>query len=182
MIKSLPNLLSILRIFLVPFILLFIVQELFLLSLILCCIAAFSDMADGFLARKLNNETNLGFYLDAIADKFFIFSLYSIIGLKMLLPIYIIFIVIFRDIFISGSYILSFLTGNKLELKPTIISKINTFMQMLLILFILLSLCEINFYYFEYSSLITLFSYAVIFTTVISFIIYINNWLREQVL
>ena len=182
MIKILPNLLSILRVFLVPFILLFIVQESFLIALILCCIASFSDMADGFLARKFNSETNLGFYLDAIADKFFIFSLYSIIGLKMLLPIYIIFIVIFRDIFITGSYILSILTGNKIELKPTIISKINTFMQMLLILFILLSLCEVNIYNFENSSLIALLSYAVIFTTIISFIIYINNWLKEQVL
>lgn len=182
MIRLLPNLLSIVRIFLVPFILLFMIQESFLLAFILCCIASISDMADGFLARTLKCETKLGFYLDAIADKFFIFSVYSIIGFKMLLPIYIIFIVIFRDIFISFSYILSVLTGNKLELNPTIISKINTFMQMLLIALILLNLSEINIYYFDNQSLITLLSFIVIFTTITSFIIYINDWFREQVL
>lgn len=179
MIRALPNILSILRILLVPFILYLIIQNSFLLAFILCCLASITDMLDGFLARRLNNETKLGFYLDVIADKFFIFSIYSIIGIKLLLPIYIIFCVIFRDIFISGSYILTMLIGKNINMKPTNISKLNTFMQMLLIVIILLNLSDINTSYFESNQIIDLLSYIVMFTTVTSFIIYINYWFKE---
>ena len=182
MIRAFPNILSIMRIFLVPFILYLIIKESFFLAFILCSLASISDMLDGFLARKFNNETKLGFFLDAIADKFFIFSIYSIIGIKMLLPIYVIFFVIFRDIFISGSYVLTILIGKNSNMRPTKISKVNTFMQMLLVVIILLNLCEINILYFRNNELIILLSYVVIFTTVTSFIIYINDWLKEQIL
>ena len=179
MIRAFPNILSILRIFLVPFILYLIIQNYFFFAFILSCIASISDMLDGFLARKLNNESKIGFYLDVIADKFFIFSIYLIIGIKLLLPTYVIFCVIFRDIFISGSYILTALIGKNLNMKPTSISKINTFMQMLLIVIILLNLSEINIFHFVSNEIIIFLSYIVIFTTLTSFIVYINYWFKE---
>ena len=180
MIRAFPNILSILRIFLVPFILYLIIQNYFFLAFILSCVASISDMLDGFLARKLNNETKIGFYLDAIADKFFIFSIYLIIGIKLLLPTYIIFCIIFRDILISGSFILTSLIGKNVDImKPTSISKINTFMQMLLIVIILLNLSEINIFYFVNNEIIIFLSYIVIFTTLTSFIVYINYWFKE---
>ncbi len=179
MTKSLPNILSILRILLVPFILYLIIQNSFFIAFILCCFASISDMLDGFLARKLNYETKLGFYLDVIADKFFIFSIYLIFGIKLLLPIYVIFCVISRDIFISGSYILTILIRKNVNMKPTNISKVNTFMQMLLIVTILLNLSDINISYFESNQIIVLLSNIVMFTTVTSFILYIDYWFKE---
>ena len=179
MIKALPNIISITRIFLIPFILYSIIQNFFFLAFILCCLASISDALDGFLARKLNNETKFGFYLDAIADKLFIFSIYSIIGIKLLLPIYVIFFVILRDIFIFGSYIMTIFIRKNINLKPTNISKVNTFMQMLLIIIILLNLSEINFLYVSNNEIIIFLSYVVVFTTVTSFIVYINYWFNE---
>ena len=179
MIRVIPNILSILRIFLVPFILYLILENYFFLAFILSCLASISDMLDGFLARKLNIETKIGFYLDVIADKFFIFSIYLIIGIKLLLPAYVIFCVIFRDIFICGSYILTVLIGKNKNMKLTSLSKINTFMQMLLIVIILLNLSRIDIFYFINNEIITLLSYIVIFTTFTSFIVYINYWFKE---
>ena len=179
MIKITPNLLSISRILLVPFILFLIINKSFFIAFCLCCIASLTDLLDGFLARKFNAVTDLGFYLDSMADKFFILSLYLIIGFKMLLPLYIIVIIIFRDILISGSYFFFKFKKKELNLKPTLISKINTFMQMFLIIIILLNLSDISFLSYNNDEIISLFSYFVIFTTLSSFFIYINIWFKE---
>ena len=69
--------------------------------------------------------------------------------------------------------------GKNVNMKPTSISKINTFMQMLLIVIILLNLSEINIFHFVSNEIIIFLSYIVIFTTLTSFIVYINYWFKE---
>ena len=180
MIRFIPNILSILRIILIPFILILVSNNSYFFAFCLSLLASLTDLFDGFFARLLNSETKLGFYLDTIADKFFIFSIYLMIGIKLLLPIYIVVIIIFRDIIISISYIILVSMKKKLNLKPSKISKINTFMQMFLIVIILLNLNHTNILFFENEILINYLSFVVIFTTLLSLAIYINNWLKEQ--
>ena len=71
------------------------------------------------------------------------------------------------------------LIGKNKNMKLTSLSKINTFMQMLLIVIILLNLSRIDIFYFINNEIITLLSYIVIFTTFTSFIVYINYWFKE---
>ena len=178
MIKKIPNILSILRIVLIPFVAWLILFDYFLYALITTLIIAISDFLDGFIARVFNAQSEIGSYLDSIADKAFIISAYMLIGTQNLLPIFVIIIIISRDIIIIGAFCLSFAMNQKLDINPIRISKINTFLQFTLIILVLVNNVGIlnSIYMFNY--LIDFVMYVVIATTVISLLFYIKQWLN----
>ena len=135
----LPNILSLVRILFVPLILWLIISNLFFLSAIIITFVGITDFFDGYFARKYNSETKIGLYLDAVADKILIVSIYLILGLKLLIPLYLIMIIISRELLISGSYLFGFALNLEHNLRPIFISKINTFFQILLIIVVCLS-------------------------------------------
>jgi len=98
--KYLPNILSLIRIISVPLILWLLIQDLLIIAAIIITAVGLTDFFDGYLARKYNSESLVGFYLDAIADKTLVITIYLILGIKLLLPIYLIIIIVFRE----GSY------------------------------------------------------------------------------
>jgi len=178
MIKKIPNILSILRIILIPLVAWLILFDYFLYALITTLIIAISDFLDGFIARIFNAQSEVGSYLDSIADKAFIISAYMLIGTQNLLPIFVIIIVISRDIIIMGAFGLSFAMNQKLDINPIRISKINTFLQFTLIILVLVNNVRIfdSIYMFKY--LIDFAMYAVITTTITSLLFYIKQWLN----
>ena len=174
--KKIPNILSILRIVLIPLVAWLILFDFFLYALITTIFIAISDFLDGFIARKFNVQSEIGSYLDSIADKAFIISAYMLIGTQQLLPIFVIIIVISRDIIIMGAFCLSFAMNQKLDINPLRISKVNTFMQFILIILVLAeNIIEFN---FTYKYLIDFVMYMVIATTIASLLIYIKQWLN----
>ena len=174
----LPNILSLVRIILVPLILWLLIQDLYIISAIIITMVGLTDYFDGYLARKYNSESLLGFYLDAIADKVLIITIYLILGIKLLLPTYLIILIIFREALVSGAYLLKFLLDLKFNLKPILISKINTFLQIALIIFVcFLTVNQLNQseeVIFVRDSLIAI----VTITTIVSSLIYIIIWLK----
>ena len=174
----LPNILSLIRIILVPLILWLLIKDLFIISAITITIVGLTDFFDGYLARKYNSESLVGFYLDAIADKVLIITIYLILGIKLLLPLYLIILIIFREVLISGAYLFKLVVDLKLNLKPILISKINTFLQIILIVFVcLLTINQIN--QLEEAIFIRNFLIALVtITTIVSSIIYIIIWLK----
>ena len=178
MIKKIPNILSILRIVLIPLVAWLILFDYFLYALITTLIIAISDFLDGFIARVFNAQSEIGSYLDSIADKAFIISAYMLIGTQDLLPVFVIIIVISRDIIIMGAFGLSFAMNQKLDINPIRISKINTFLQFTLIILVLVNNVGMlnSIYMFNY--LIDFVMYLVIATTVISLLFYIKQWLN----
>ena len=94
---TVPNLLSMLRLALVPVFLLCLMSGLFLAAVIVLAVASASDWFDGFLARKLNQVSNLGILLDPIADRLYIFA--AILGLAAqgFLPWWLVAVIIARD-------------------------------------------------------------------------------------
>ena len=88
-----------------------------------------SDALDGFIAKRFNQQTLLGSYLDPIADKFLIVSSIVLLGYNGYVPIWLIIIIVSRDIAIFGAVIISWMLGTNLRIEPLIISKINTFLQ-----------------------------------------------------
>ena len=178
MIKKIPNILSIFRIILIPLVAWLILFDYFLHALITTLFIAVSDFLDGFIARLFNAQSEIGSYLDSIADKAFIISAYMLIGTQNLLPIYVIIIVISRDIIIMGAFGLSFAMNQKLDINPIRISKINTFLQFFLIILVLVN----NVVSFDLTPvliyLIDVVMYMVIATTVASLLLYIRQWLN----
>ena len=177
--SNIPNLFSILRILLIPIIIYGFVIEYFFLSFIFSILACFTDLFDGYIARKFSYESQTGFYLDAFADKIFILALYLVMGIKSLLPVYLIIIIVFKDLFIFGFYVLFLLMKIQLRIKVSKLSKLNTTLQMVLILFILM--IEVNIFRKTglIISLVEVFFFVVGFTTIASLIFYIFNWFNE---
>jgi len=178
--KKIPNILSITRIILIPVIAWLIISDFYLYAFAVSIIIAITDFSDGLLARLLDAETELGSYLDAIADKAFIIFVYMLIGAQDLLPIFIIIIVVSRDIIILGSFALSFISGQKLEIHTILISKFNTFFQFTLIILVLFN----NVYLLSDSllleHLISGLSIIVLITTLISLLVYIKQWINTN--
>jgi len=132
--RDIPNIISIIRIMLViPFIVLMLRQE-FTWALLLFFVAGISDGIDGYLAKRNNWTSRLGSILDPLADKLLLVSSFVTLAWLNVLPVWLVSAVLLRDvIIISGAVAYHFLVG-RYEMEPTIISKLNTFFQIMLVL------------------------------------------------
>lgn len=102
-------------------------------------IAGATDALDGFLARRFKARTMLGAYLDPLADKLLIGITYIAITLRGLLPAWFVFIVVLRDLIIMGGISFMRMRAIKVIVAPSVLSKINTTFQILLVLFVMLN-------------------------------------------
>src|SRR5687767_13926503 len=104
---------------------------------LLFVIAGLSDAADGFIAKRFGATSVLGAYLDPIADKSLLVSVFVTLGFKGALPAWLIVLVVSRDLFIIGGVILSYILANPMAVRPLMVSKLNTAAQILLIALVL---------------------------------------------
>lgn len=131
---NIPNLITLLRIILVPVVVILLIQGFFLKALIVFIIAGLSDALDGFLARVLNQKTELGAYLDPIADKALLASTFITLSVLHVIPGWLTVIVISRDfIILLGISVLSIMSF-PVEIRPLFISKITTAVQLATVL------------------------------------------------
>lgn len=133
-----PNLISLLRIALIYPVILALLHGRFEWALLLFCLAGLSDLADGYLARRFQWTSKLGGWLDAIADKVLLNAVYFVLWSLNLIPFWLLICVAGRDILIVSGVVFYYFKIEKVSAKPSIISRINTFMQLLLVVFILL--------------------------------------------
>lgn len=130
--RDIPNLITVLRILMViPIMVLLGLQE-HRAVLALFAVAGFSDGLDGFLARRYGWRTPLGAILDPLADKFMLVGVYLMLGWNGLIPLWLMLLVILRDaVIVSGAVAYRRLCGD-ITMDPTLISKANTLLQILL--------------------------------------------------
>jgi cardiolipin synthase len=106
-----------------------------------CFVAAgITDGVDGYLARRWNQRTELGAYLDPLADKALLVSIYVTLGIVGHLPSWLVILVVSRDVMIVGAVILSWLLDQRVTIKPLFVSKVNTVGQITLAASVLLDL------------------------------------------
>ena len=179
MIKNIPNLLSIFRLVTIPIVAWLLLADLLLYAALLTICIALSDLLDGLIARLWYAESELGSYLDAIADKAFVISIFILIGILNLLPAFIIILVISRDIIIMGSFVSSFIVKIEIKVDPIQISKVNTFFQFILVIITLLGSTEGFSKYVLSYNLIEILIGIVMITTTISMFIYIFHWVKN---
>ncbi len=134
---NLPNFITIGRILLVPFTVWLIISGEYGYAFFAFVIAGVSDGVDGFIARRYHQHTELGAYLDPIADKALLVSVYVTLGLLKFVPAWLVILVVTRDILIVGAVILSWVLGKKIEVAPSNVSKVNTAAQIILAVFVL---------------------------------------------
>jgi cardiolipin synthase len=121
-----------------PFIWLMLKQE-FGWALVLFFTAGISDGIDGYLAKHYNWISRLGSILDPLADKLLLVSAFVTLGWLNVIPVWLVVAVILRDfVIISGALAYHFVVG-RYEMEPTIISKLNTFFQIMLVLSMIFS-------------------------------------------
>ncbi len=138
--RHIPNLISVLRILLVAPLAFCLFSQNYTASLGLFLLAGFSDALDGYLARRFHWTSRLGALLDPMGDKLLMVTTYLILGTQSWLPMWLVVVVILRDVIIvSGSLFYRLLVG-EVVIEPIISSKINMVLQVLLILALLLSL------------------------------------------
>jgi cardiolipin synthase len=129
---NVPNFLTLIRILTIPFFLVELSAHRYLDALIVFVIGGVTDFLDGFTARLLNQQTALGAYLDPVADKLLIITSYVMLGLEDRIPAWLAVIVVSRDFLIMFGYgLIHFLVQEKLEVKPSVIGKCSTMLQLL---------------------------------------------------
>jgi len=134
---NIPNTLTLARIVLVPLVVWLIVTHEMTAAFVLFLLAGFSDAADGYLAKRFQWRTELGAYLDPIADKLLLMSIYVTLGFSNHLPAWLVIAVVSRDILIIGGVVLAWMLGDPIEIRPRLISKVNTFAQIALVAIVL---------------------------------------------
>lgn len=138
---SAPNLLTILRLGVLPFLVIAVLDGHMLVSLMLFCFAGATDALDGLLARWLHQRTLMGQYLDPIADKLMLSTLFLVLTHVGLVPLRVTVLVLSRDlgILVLGSLI--YLTSNVRDFRPSLLGKVNTLVEILAVTVVMV--CEI---------------------------------------
>ena len=129
---NIPNTITLARIVAVPLLVWLIIDQEMLAAFLVFMLAGISDAADGYLAKRFGWHTELGAYLDPIADKALLVTIYVTLGLAGHLPVWLVIAVVSRDILIVGAVLLAWMMSRPITVKPLLISKANTLSQILL--------------------------------------------------
>ena len=173
---SIPNLITLARILLVPVMVWAITAGEMRIAFVLFLLAGLSDLVDGYLAKRFNMATELGAYLDPLADKALIVSIYVTLGIAGAIPRWLVILVVSRDIMIVGAIMLSWLMNNPVTLKPLMVSKLNTVAQILLALAVLASLA----FAFDAWWVIQGLTALVAILTLASVALYLREWIHHM--
>ena len=135
--RAAPNLLTLTRLFIIPFLVIEILDGHYGVSFALFMLAGISDAFDGLLARWLSQKTTLGQYLDPIADKLLLSTLFLVLTHVGLIPRYVTVLVFSRDLGILLIATLLFATGTLRDFRPSLFGKLNTLVQIIALIAVL---------------------------------------------
>jgi cardiolipin synthase len=180
-VKFIPNLISILRILLVIPTVHLLWNEQYSYALLLFFIAGLSDGLDGFLARRFNWTTRLGSFLDPMGDKLLMTASYFMLGVLGHLPVWLVIIVIGRDLVIVLGALAYRLLVQDITMSPLIISKINTAAQIFLVLLMLFHLSQLPMAELVPVWLTQGTIYLVMVTSLLSGLAYILVWSKRAI-
>ena len=173
---NIPNAISLGRLLAVPVTIWLIITGQLQSAFWVFVAAGVSDAVDGFVAKRFDRITGLGRYLDPLADKTLLVSIYITLGSQGHLPIWLVLLVVTRDLLIVGGALLSAVLSEQLSLHPSRISKANTAAQIALAALVL---GEIGFN-LSLGVISEIGAYVVAATTTISGGNYLGTWLRRS--
>jgi cardiolipin synthase (CMP-forming) len=137
---TIANMITILRFLLVPVVVLALLSGEVVWAFVGFLVAGISDGVDGFIARHFNQKTELGAYLDPMADKLLLVCVFVVLGIMGELPLWLVVAAVSRDALIIGAVMLSSLMGRPVAMQPLMVSKANTAVQIALAAIVLAEL------------------------------------------
>lgn len=173
---TIPNLITIFRFLLVPAVIWALVSGDVEWALAGFVVAGVSDAVDGFIARHFDQQSELGAYLDPMADKLLLVSVFIVLGLMGELPLWLVIAAVSRDALIVAAVLLSSVMARPVTVKPLFVSKANTAVQIALAIVVLAELAfdtvlgPLRFVLVIVSALLTMASAAA----------YLVQWLRHM--
>lgn len=174
-IVSVPNFLSFARLLSVPLVIWLITDHRMTAAFWLFVCAGVTDAIDGFLAKRFNAKTELGSYLDPLADKALLVGVYVTLGWTGHIPVWLVILVAFRDLTIVGGALLEQTITHSFKSEPMMVSKVNTALQISLAALVLARLGL----GFDDMGLTGVLVLATAITTVMSGLAYLVNWTRR---
>lgn len=129
---NIPNFITLARVISVPVVFWLLLTGNAKLAFFVFVAAGISDAVDGYLAKRFGWQTELGAYLDPLADKLLIVSIYIALGVSKELPLWLIVAVVSRDILIVAAVLLAWLMDHPVRIAPLLVSKLNTLAQLVL--------------------------------------------------
>ena len=145
-------------------------------AFVLFLAAGISDAVDGYLAKRFGMATELGAYLDPLADKAMLVSIYVALGIAEAVPGWLVILVVSRDIMIISAFMLAWLVGKPMPVRPLLVSKANTVAQILLAVLVLAEQA----FGFDFTLLSRLTMAAVALLTLLSIAFYLAEWVRHM--
>jgi cardiolipin synthase len=130
--SNIPNLITLARVMSVPVIFWLLVNGHSKIAFFVFLAAGVSDAVDGYLAKRFGWQTELGAYLDPLADKLLIVSIYIALAVAKEIPSWLVIAVVSRDVLILLAVLLSWLMDQPVRIKPLAVSKVNTAAQLVL--------------------------------------------------
>jgi cardiolipin synthase len=174
--NNLPNFITLARMLMTPLAVMMIISQRFLPAFLIFILAGVSDAVDGFIAKRFNLRSELGAYLDPLADKALLISIYVSLAIYAGLPAWIAITVVSRDVMILMAVLISWLLDKPVEIRPVWISKLNTVAQITLAGVAL----GVRAYGLEEPLLQAALEWVVAATTVASGGVYIAQWLDHM--
>lgn len=174
--SDIPNLITVLRILLVLPTGWVLLRQDFALALVLFLVAGVSDGLDGFLAKHYGWTSRLGALLDPLADKALLVTCYAVLAWIELLPPWLLVLVVTRDVVIVAGAVVYNYRIRRLEAEPTLISKLNTVLQIALVLLVIVQQLAPD---WVPAGWIQLLIYAVTASVVWSGLDYVVTWGRR---
>ena len=134
---TIPNMITVLRVILVPIFVIYMINGRALASLVIFIIESVSDALDGFIARIFQQKSDLGAHLDPLADKILLTTAYITLAIFKMIPAWLAVLIISRDVIILLGVLVFYLTHYPVTIHPSILSKATTCVQLATVLIVL---------------------------------------------
>jgi cardiolipin synthase (CMP-forming) len=126
---TLPNLITIGRLLIVPLVVMMILQGSWMAAFVLFVVAGVSDGVDGYIARRFDMRSEFGAHIDPLADKALLVSIYVSLAVVTVLPAWLVILIVSRDLLILSAIMISWLMQRPVAIRPMWVSKLNTAVQ-----------------------------------------------------
>jgi cardiolipin synthase (CMP-forming) len=175
-----PNQLTLLRLIFIPFVILNVLDDNWHWALGLLVLAGLSDALDGWLARVLDQRTMLGQYLDPIADKLLLSSLFLVLAIAHKIPWRYTVLVLSRDVCILATAMALYATVGFRDFRPSIFGKINTVCQIGAVFFVVLAQVLVSPYVVFCEKLFLYATFAFTLLSGVHYVLLTGNRLRQS--
>ncbi len=172
---NIANIITLARLLSVPAVLYCLLHGDMRLAFYIFLFAGLSDAVDGAIARRFHLQTELGAWMDPIADKLLMVSVFIMLAWLDLIPDWIVFLAVTRDTLIVGAFLVSTLIGNPIKVAPLMVSKINTVAQVLLVVAVL----SHQSFGLGLTTVVTILLYLTALLTLASGASYLVIWMRH---